>query len=89
MPSLKRFVKKKRPNFSRRLCSSPRVCIDNKKTGSWGHASGFSFYPGKVLGALGDAGAVTTNDKELATLIRTISNYGSEKKNTLMNTRNQ
>ena len=45
-----------------------------------GHAAGFSFYPGKNLGALGDGGAVTTNDRELAELIRVLSNYGSEKK---------
>tara|TARA_R110002012_G_scaffold199872_4_gene368814 strand:+ start:3374 stop:4498 length:1125 start_codon:yes stop_codon:yes gene_type:complete len=54
--------------------------INGKKSGSWGHASGFSFYPGKNLGALGDAGAVTTNDEELAQTIRALSNYGSHKK---------
>jgi dTDP-4-amino-4,6-dideoxygalactose transaminase len=54
--------------------------FDGKKSGSWGHASGFSFYPGKNLGALGDAGAVTTNDDELAQTIRVIANYGSYKK---------
>jgi len=51
-----------------------------KRTGSLGHAAGHSFYPGKNLGALGDGGAVTTNDEELATLIRALSNYGSSKK---------
>ncbi len=51
-----------------------------KKTGNLGDAAGFSFYPGKNLGALGDAGAVTTNNDELAITIRTIANYGSEKK---------
>lgn len=51
-----------------------------KRTGSLGHAAGHSFYPGKNLGALGDAGAVTTNDDELADVIRTIANYGSKKK---------
>jgi dTDP-4-amino-4,6-dideoxygalactose transaminase len=50
------------------------------KSGNWGDASGFSFYPSKNLGALGDAGAVTTNDKELATTIRALGNYGSLKK---------
>jgi len=54
--------------------------IDGKKAGAWGHASGFSFYPGKNLGALGDAGAVTTNDDELAQAIRALGNYGSHKK---------
>ncbi|MCL4124751.1 UNVERIFIED_CONTAM: hypothetical protein GTU68_051060, partial [Idotea baltica] len=54
--------------------------INGKKAGNWGHASGFSFYPGKILGALGDAGAVTTSDEELAHTIRTLGNYGSHKK---------
>ena len=53
-------------------------CMFNScKTGSISNAAGHSFYPGKNLGALGDAGAVTTNDKELEETIRTISNYGS------------
>lgn len=50
------------------------------KTGSLGDASGFSFYPGKNLGALGDGGAVTTNDKELAAVISAFRNYGSYEK---------
>jgi len=45
-----------------------------------GHASGFSFYPGKNLGALGDAGAVTTNDDILAETVRALGNYGSQTK---------
>lgn len=49
-------------------------------TGSLGDAAGHSFYPGKNLGALGDAGAVTTNDEELAKAIRALANYGSQKK---------
>jgi dTDP-4-amino-4,6-dideoxygalactose transaminase len=51
-----------------------------KRAGAWGHAAGFSFYPGKNLGALGDAGAVTTHDPALAATLRTLRNYGSEKK---------
>ena len=54
--------------------------IHGRKSGNWGDASGFSFYPGKNLGALGDAGAVTTNDDELAQTIRVLGNYGSHKK---------
>lgn len=54
--------------------------INGRKSGNWGDASGFSFYPGKNLGALGDAGAVTTNDGNLAQVIRTLGNYGSQKK---------
>lgn len=52
----------------------------NKMTGTLGHAAGHSFYPTKNLGALGDAGAVTTDDMELAEMIRTLRNYGSSKK---------
>lgn len=54
--------------------------INDKKAGNLGHASGFSFYPGKNLGALGDAGAVTTNDDELTQTLRALGNYGSHKK---------
>jgi dTDP-4-amino-4,6-dideoxygalactose transaminase len=50
------------------------------KSGNLGDAAGFSFYPGKNLGALGDAGAVTTNNDELAKTIRAIANYGSNQK---------
>ncbi|MEZ8120603.1 DegT/DnrJ/EryC1/StrS family aminotransferase [Vibrio splendidus] len=54
--------------------------IKGKKCGAWGHAAGFSFYPGKNLGALGDAGAITTNDKELYDVLVALRNYGSHKK---------
>lgn len=54
--------------------------FNGRKTGSLGDAAGHSFYPGKNLGALGDAGAVTTNDDELAAAIRALANYGSQKK---------
>ena len=53
---------------------------NDKRVGSLGDASGFSFYPGKNLGALGDGGAVTTNDEALAQKIRALANYGSHKK---------
>ena len=65
------------------LEDSAQACgaeINEKRAGSWGHASGFSFYPGKNLGALGDGGAITTNNKELASIVRAIGNYGSNKK---------
>lgn len=52
----------------------------NKRVGNWGHAAGFSFYPGKNLGALGDGGGITTNDGELYQVVKTLRNYGSEKK---------
>ncbi|VEB96359.1 UDP-4-amino-4-deoxy-L-arabinose--oxoglutarate aminotransferase [Cedecea lapagei] len=51
-----------------------------RKAGAWGDAAGFSFYPGKNLGALGDAGAITTNNKELANTLKALRNYGSHKK---------
>jgi dTDP-4-amino-4,6-dideoxygalactose transaminase len=51
-----------------------------KLTGSWGNINGTSFYPGKNLGALGDAGAVTTNNAELAQKAMALRNYGSQKK---------
>ncbi len=54
--------------------------VDGKRVGNWGHASGFSFYPGKNLGALGDAGAMTTNAPDLAQTVRALGNYGSHKK---------
>ena len=54
--------------------------INGTKAGNWGDASGFSFYPGKNLGALGDAGAITTNDAELAQILKALRNYGSHEK---------
>ena len=51
-----------------------------RRTGSLGDAAGHSFYPGKNLGALGDAGAVTTDDRELADAVRSLANYGSTRK---------
>ncbi|KQR93866.1 aminotransferase [Chryseobacterium sp. Leaf180] len=56
------------------------AAFSGKKTGNLGDASGFSFYPGKNLGALGDGGAVSTNNDELAETLRAIANYGSSKK---------
>lgn len=53
---------------------------DGRRVGAWGDAAGFSFYPGKNLGALGDGGAVTTDDDALATHLRALRNYGSEVK---------
>jgi len=53
---------------------------DHKRVGSLGDAAAFSFYPGKNLGALGDAGAVTTSDADLAKRLRSLRNYGSHKK---------
>jgi len=65
-------------------CNKPGMPGDDRsslrRTGSLGDAAGNSFYPGKNLGALGDGGAVTTNDDELARVVRALANYGSTKK---------
>jgi dTDP-4-amino-4,6-dideoxygalactose transaminase len=59
---------------------SQGASFDGKLTGSWGDINGTSFYPGKNLGALGDAGAITTNSDDLAQKVRVFRNYGSQKK---------
>jgi dTDP-4-amino-4,6-dideoxygalactose transaminase len=56
------------------------AAYNGKPTGSWGHANGVSFYPGKNLGALGDAGAVTTDDPAVAAQVSMLRNYGSRRK---------
>ena len=62
-------------------CAQSHGCMwKGRKTGSLGHAAAHSFYPGKNLGAFGDAGAVTTDDEVLASVIRTLANYGSQQK---------
>ena len=63
-------------------CAQSHGCkhTDGRVTGSIGDAAGHSFYPGKNLGALGDGGAVTTNNPELAAAVRALANYGSQKK---------
>ena len=62
-------------------CAQSHGCAWNGvKTGALGDAAAHSFYPGKNLGAFGDAGAVTTNDAELASVIRALANYGSQEK---------
>lgn len=63
-----------------RLQSKTMKRYVSKRTGSLGDAAGHSFYPGKNLGALGDGGAVTTDDTDLASVIRSLANYGSIKK---------
>lgn len=69
-------------NSAKREISSnpPQSTIQFKRTGSLGNASGHSFYPGKNMGCLGDGGAVTTDDDELATVVRALANYGSLEK---------
>lgn len=67
------------PRHAELVSASPHFSIP-KRTGSLGDAAGFSFYPGKNLGALGDSGAVTTNNDEIAEVIRALANYGSKQK---------
>jgi dTDP-4-amino-4,6-dideoxygalactose transaminase len=62
------------------LSSGQKTVNQLRRTGSLGDAAGHSFYPGKNLGALGDGGAVTTNDEKLALVIRSLANYGSVQK---------
>jgi dTDP-4-amino-4,6-dideoxygalactose transaminase len=79
-PEIDRLVKKYNLKLIEDSAQSQGCYYGNKRTGSLGNAAGHSFYPGKNLGALGDAGAVTTDDDELADVVRTIANYGSKVK---------
>ena len=80
MPALKTISKKNSLLLIEDSAQAHGAIFQNTKAGAWGEASGFSFYPGKNLGALGDAGAVTTSDAELASVVRTLANYGSQEK---------
>ena len=80
MPDIMHIAKKHNLLVLEDSAQSHGAQIEGKKAGNWGDASGFSFYPGKNLGALGDAGAITTNDGELAQTLRALRNYGSHEK---------
>lgn len=80
MPEIMQIAKKYNLLVLEDSAQSHGAELDGKKAGNWGHASGFSFYPGKNLGALGDAGAITTNDEELANMLKALRNYGSHEK---------
>ena len=77
---IKKFADKYNLKIIEDSAQSHGAILNGKRSGNLGDASGFSFYPGKNLGALGDAGAITTNDKELADTIKALRNYGSHKK---------
>jgi len=79
-PEIERLVSKYDLKLIEDSAQAHGCCYGEKRTGAIGHASGHSFYPGKNMGALGDAGAVTTHDEQLADIIRTLGNYGSRKK---------
>ena len=80
MPALAKIATENKLLLIEDSAQSHGAILVNKRSGNLGNASGFSFYPSKNLGALGDAGAVTTNDQELAEVITSLRNYGSEKK---------
>ncbi len=80
MPELMAFATKHNLLVLEDCAQAHGALVGGRKIGSWGHAAGFSFYPGKNLGAIGDAGAITTSDLELAKTLRALRNYGSEKK---------
>ena len=80
MPAIMEIAKRHKLLVLEDSAQAHGASMNGKKAGNWGDASGFSFYPGKNLGALGDAGAITTNDDELAQTIRALGNYGSHKK---------
>ncbi|MCK4922205.1 MAG: DegT/DnrJ/EryC1/StrS family aminotransferase [Bacteroidales bacterium] len=79
-PEIQRLVDKYHLKLIEDNAQAQGCFYGNRRTGSLGNATGHSFYPGKNLGAIGDAGAVTTNDDALADIVRTIANYGSKVK---------
>lgn len=80
MPQIKKIAAKYSLKVIEDAAQAHGAMIGCKRTGSMGDAAGFSFYPGKNLGALGDGGAVTTDDSALADTVRAIANYGSREK---------
>ncbi|CAK8717303.1 DegT/DnrJ/EryC1/StrS aminotransferase [Candidatus Electrothrix gigas] len=80
MPAIMKIAEKYNLLVFEDAAQAHGASLQGQRAGNWGDAAGFSFYPGKNLGALGDAGAVTTNDEELAQTIRALGNYGSHKK---------
>ena len=80
MDAIKNIANKHRLKVVEDCAQAHGATYKGKKVGTFGDVAGFSFYPGKNLGALGDAGAVITNNKELADKIRALGNYGSDYK---------
>lgn len=80
MEAIKAIAQKHNLKVIEDSAQSHGATSDGKRSGNLGDASGFSFYPGKNLGCLGDGGAVTTNDDILAKSVRTLANYGSQQK---------
>lgn len=80
MPGVMKLAAKHQLRVIEDAAQAHGAVIEGKQTGAFGHAAAFSFYPGKNLGALGDAGIVTTEDSELAEVLRALRNYGSREK---------
>ncbi|RTJ08677.1 aminotransferase [Campylobacter jejuni] len=80
MTKIQEFAKKYNLKIIEDCAQAHGAIFEGKRVGNLGDAAGFSFYPGKNLGALGDGGCVCTNDDELAFKIRALANYGSHKK---------
>ena len=80
MDRIREICDKHRLKLVEDCAQSHGACFDGKMTGSFGDIGCFSFYPSKNLGAFGDAGAVTTNDKHMSEVVRTLANYGSKHK---------
>ncbi len=89
MPAIMQLAGKYNLKVMEDCAQSHGAAINGKKTGSFGHAASYSFYPGKNLGAYGDAGCITTNNDELAEKVRMIANHGQKgKHNHLIEGRN-
>jgi len=80
MEAINKIAKKHNLKVIEDSAQSHGALLNGKRSGNLGDASGFSFYPGKNLGALGDGGAITTNDDELAKVLQALRNYGSHVK---------
>lgn len=79
-PEIDRIIKKYHLKLIEDNAQAAGAWYNGKRTGSLGEAAGHSFYPGKNLGCLGDGGAVTTDDDNIATIVRALANYGSKLK---------
>lgn len=80
MPSISRLCRERGLLLLEDAAQAHGAMRDGIKAGAWGDAAAFSFYPGKNLGALGDAGALTCKDAKLADMVRALRNYGSHEK---------
>jgi dTDP-4-amino-4,6-dideoxygalactose transaminase len=80
MPAIAKLCRERGLLLLEDAAQSHGAQIDGVKAGAWGDAAAFSFYPGKNLGALGDAGALTCKDAKLAAIVRALRNYGSHEK---------